>query len=126
MNTTPTEEVIYPEEMRTCITCVHLLGKRQPEYVDKWQCTHPKNISRREVNRVTGEPVISYSHVIGDCRYSTCTGDWWGLYTPPSYRAQDTEPAGTIIPVRNTDKNSVDFKNVRKRLGIKDMTLDDL
>lgn len=83
---------------KTCVTCKHLLGKRQntEDWNTKWACHHPNNIASTSIHEVTGLPIILLKVIpIGplrgyhstDCPNPrvTCGGDWWEEYVYVPY-----------------------------------------
>lgn len=80
-----------PDQPKTCVTCVHLLGKRTniEDAETKWRCVHPDNCLPSHTNLVTGvvtrqyveENIFEVRGINGSCGID---GTQWERYIPPA------------------------------------------
>jgi hypothetical protein len=80
-----------PEQPKTCVTCIHLLGKRTniEDAETKWRCVHPANVLPSDTNLVTGvvtrqyveENIFEVRGINGSCGID---GTQWEQYIPPA------------------------------------------
>jgi len=89
-------------EVKLCINCVHLLGKRMnTEQAGAWRCHHPSNILSDTTDLVTGAQVLTYvAPNLYDCRSSLgicgIAGVNFKRYMPPAsyeYAAAIPQPS---------------------------------
>lgn len=95
------------EELKLCVNCKHLLGKRSnlEDAAEKWKCYHPLNIATSKTNLVTGEVTtvcISSISLLRSVDLALCSpsGKLFERYEPPApYEATTrptSKPAGTV------------------------------
>lgn len=94
------EEPPIKENPRTCVTCKHLLGKRErKDLIDDWRCHHPNNIKQEGIDPVTGDNYTKYKvdsiravrqfHIYfpkpDHPGIPTCDSKWWEEYVYVPY-----------------------------------------
>ena len=80
-------------EVKLCINCEHLLGKRMhTDCAGAWRCHHPSNVLSNTTDLVTGAQVLTYvASSLYDCRSSLgicgVEGKHYKRYIIPDYPA---------------------------------------